>query len=64
MMGNQGEQNMTPLEEARYRVEVEEYRRNSGSMWDRMSTPTKWSVGIGMAVYFGGGLIVPFFWRL
>jgi hypothetical protein len=35
---------------------------HDGSIWDNLPTPMKWIVGIGATLYFGGGLIVPFFW--
>lgn len=35
---------------------------NDGSLWDSFSTPIKWIVGVTVSLYFGGGLIAPFFW--
>jgi hypothetical protein len=37
--------------------------RPMGSLWDRTPTPMRWVIGISAAIYFGGGLIAPFFWR-
>lgn len=49
---------LTPVEAARYKAFLDE----TGSLTDRLPTWINWLIGIGAIIYFGGGLLAPFFW--
>lgn len=42
---------------------AEEFIRASGSFADSCPGWLNWTINIAIAIYFGGGLIAPFFWK-
>lgn len=44
--------------------ELRDFLNSSGSAADRFPMWVNWLIGVVLAIYFGGGLIAPLFWKL